>query len=83
MAIEVLYFARVREAIGKDREAVDAHVSSIDHLLGHLVARGDGYAGALADRSRLRFAINQRMAAAGDAITDGDEVAIFPPVTGG
>ena len=83
--IELLYFAWVRERIGADGEALalPAGVTSVGALLDWLAARSPGHAAALADRDRLRFAVNQEFAGVEAAVADGDEVAIFPPVTGG
>ncbi|MFC3713441.1 molybdopterin converting factor subunit 1 [Sphingoaurantiacus capsulatus] len=83
--IELLYFAWVRERIGKNGERLElpANVGTAAQLLDWLEARGDGYAAALADRPRLRLAINQIFAPLTAPVTAGDEIAIFPPVTGG
>lgn len=83
--IELLYFAWVRERIGKNGETVDlpADVADVRALLDLLEARGGGYADALGERSRLRVAVNQVFAPLDTPLGAGDEVAIFPPVTGG
>ena len=85
MKVKVLYFASIRERLGKDAEEVElpAGVSTVAGLRGHLRARGGAWADALADRKLLRMAVNQDMAQATAAIKPGDEVAFFPPVTGG
>ena len=81
----LLYFAWVREQIGRDSEeiALPADVQTVAALLDWLRSRGDGYAQALEDLSVIRVAVNQEFAAPDHAVTDGDEVALFPPVTGG
>ena len=81
----LLYFAWVREQIGRDAEevALPADVRTVAALLAWLQGRGDGYARALEDLSVIRVAVNQEFAAADHAVADGDEVALFPPVTGG
>ena len=83
--IELLYFAWVRERIGKNGERFElpGDVASVGALLERLEAFGGGYAAALADRSRLRVAVNQSFAPLDTPLRAGDEVAIFPPVTGG
>lgn len=83
--IELLYFAWVRERIGRsgERLALPAGVGTAAQLLDWLETRGDGYRAAFADRARLRIAVNQRFAGADAPLAAGDEVAIFPPVTGG
>jgi len=83
--IELLYFAWVRERIGKDGERLELprEIASVDALLDRLESLGGGYAAALADRSRLRVAVNQSFSRLDTPLSPGDEVAIFPPVTGG
>ena len=85
MKIRVLYFASVREKLGKDAEEIElpAGVSTIAGLRSHLQTRGGAWAEALADNRLLRTAVNQDMAQPAAAIKPGDEVAFFPPVTGG
>jgi molybdopterin synthase sulfur carrier subunit len=83
--IKVLYFASVREKLGKDVEEIElpAGVATIASLRSHLRARGGAWAEALAESRLLRTAVNQDMAQPAAAIKAGDEVAFFPPVTGG
>lgn len=83
--IELLYFAWVRERIGKDGERIElpAGVATAAQLLDWLEARGETYRAALAERGRLRLAVNQLFAPPDTPLKPGDEVAIFPPVTGG
>ena len=85
MAVRLLYFAWVREAIGLDGETVEPpdSVGAVADLVDWLAARGGGYAEALADRSRLRAAIDQRFASFDARIAGAKEIALFPPVTGG
>jgi len=85
MAIELLYFAWVREAIGIGSEQVDppAEVTTIADLVDWLGARGGGYATAFADRQRLRAAVDQAFVPLDTPIAGAREVALFPPVTGG
>ncbi len=85
MAIDLLYFAWVREGIGKDGERVDPprEVTTVAELLDWLAGRGGGYATALADRGRLRAAVDQAFVPLDAPITQAREIAIFPPVTGG
>ena len=81
----LLYFAWVREQIGLDTEeiALPTDVRTVAALLDWLRGRGGGYAQALEDLSVIRVAVNQEFAAPDHAVADGDEVALFPPVTGG
>ena len=85
MKVKVLYFASVREKLGKDAEDLDlpADVATVAGLRSHLRARGGAWAEAMADGKLLRAALNQDMAQPTAAIKAGDEVAFFPPVTGG
>jgi molybdopterin synthase sulfur carrier subunit len=83
--ITILYFARLREALGTAREelALPASVSDIAGLRAALVGRGGAWAETLGQARRIRTAVNQQMAGDEAAVRDGDEVAFFPPVTGG
>jgi len=83
--VKLLYFAWVRERIGRGSEELElpAPVTTAGALMEWLEARGPGYAAAFADRARIRIAINQDQAGPGDPVTNSDEVAFFPPVTGG
>lgn len=85
MAIDVLYFAWVRERVGLGGERVDppAGVATVGDLLDWLADRSDGHRTAFADRARLRAAVDQGFVPLDAPIADAREVAIFPPVTGG
>ncbi|MFV0622856.1 molybdopterin converting factor subunit 1 [Sphingomonas sp. ac-8] len=85
MALAMLYFAWVREAIGTGEETVEppATVTSVGDLIDWLAARSDGHARAFADRERLRAAVDQRFVGLDASVAGAREVAIFPPVTGG
>lgn len=82
--VSLLYFAWVRERIGMAQERM---VLPEPVLLGELVAllkaRGPGHAAALQELSRLRAAVNQDFVGWEAVVRPGDEVALFPPVTGG
>ncbi len=83
--IEVLYFARLREAFDRDREQVElpGNVRDVSTLTAWLRSRGAPWEQELAPGKPVRIAVNQDMAAADTPVSDGDEVAFFPPVTGG
>ncbi|RME63493.1 MAG: molybdopterin converting factor subunit 1 [Alphaproteobacteria bacterium] len=83
--MQLLYFAWVRERLGKDAETVTkpADVATAGDLVDWLRRRGAPYDGVLAERARLRVAVNQEHAAWDAPVHEKDEVAIFPPVTGG
>ncbi|WP_230769625.1 molybdopterin converting factor subunit 1 [Sphingomonas sp. Leaf4] len=85
MAIDVLYFAWVRESIGTGAERVEVPdtVTSVAGLIDWLAVRSEGHATAFADRDRLRAAVDQVFVSLDTAIAGAREVAIFPPVTGG
>lgn len=82
--VKVLFFAGLREAVGTSAEelALPAGVATVAGLRDHLAGRGEPWA-ALARMRNLRAAVNQAMAGPEAAVADGDEVAFFPPVTGG
>ncbi len=83
--ITLLYFASLREALGTGREkiALPAGVSTLDALRVHLSTRGEAWARTMARGRNLRAAVNQQIADPDTPVKDGDEVAFFPPVTGG
>lgn len=83
--INLLYFAWVREKIGKDGEELDPpdSVRTIADLVDWLAERGAGYAEALGDVSALRAARDQQFVSLDAAIGEAREIALFPPVTGG
>jgi len=81
--VTLLYFAWVRQKIGKSEEQVAAPVSDVAALIAHLKSLGPNYADAFADLSRIRVAVNQHHKGLDAKIGPDDEVAFFPPVTGG
>jgi sulfur-carrier protein len=86
MQIHVRYFASVREALG-DAEQLTWHAEgagpTVGEVLGYLQARSEAHARVLDPARGLRAARNQAFCQLGDAVHDGDELAFFPPVTGG
>lgn len=83
--MKILYFAWLREKVGTAEETVPLppHVGTAGALLAWLGDRHDGLRDILAAGKVIRIAINQDYATDGDPVTDTDEVALFPPVTGG
>ena len=83
--MKLLYFAWLRARIGRAEEqlTLPLEVRDVGALLDWLKTRGPGYAEALRDRSVVRVAVNQDYVGNEHPVRDGDEVAIFPPVTGG
>ncbi len=84
MALKVLYFASLRESLGMSQEDCAVPVPpTVGALIETLRGRGEAWQVSLAPDKRWRVAVNQEMAASETALKAGDEVAIFPPVTGG
>jgi sulfur-carrier protein len=83
--VTILYFAWLRERIGTASEelTLPPQVETVANLVDFLEARGAGYATAFANRRALRCAINQEFAPTSASLHGGDEIAFFPPVTGG
>ena len=85
MNLQLKFFAGLREAVGTSAEAftLPADVATVGALRIHLAARGGVWAEQFAPQRNLRAAVNQDMVNAEAAVKAGDEVAFFPPVTGG
>lgn len=83
--MKLLYFAWLRSRIGVTQEEVSPppEVQTVAALLAWLKQRGPNYAEALADGRLVKVAVNQDFARADDPVRPGDEIALFPPVTGG
>jgi molybdopterin synthase sulfur carrier subunit len=85
MTTKLIYFAWVRERIGKQDEeiALPAEVKTVNDLLAFLKARGDGYEAALQFPEVIRVAINQQHVGHDTPLAGAREIALFPPMTGG
>lgn len=83
--ITILYFASLREQLGADREQLELpeDVDTVGALRQWLSRRGAPWSAALSDSALVMMSLNQAMTDADAAIADGDEIAFFPPVTGG
>jgi molybdopterin synthase sulfur carrier subunit len=83
--VKILYFAWVRQKVGTDEEdfAPPANVRTVADLIDALRTRGGGFALAFADLARIRAAVNQTHVGFDAPVNANDEVAFFPPVTGG
>lgn len=82
--IEVYFFASVREALGKDRIQLDAgEIDTVQDLLARLIRDEDIPGREVLSGENLLVAVNQTMVDPTHPVVSGDEVAIFPPVTGG
>ncbi|MNS91026.1 molybdopterin synthase sulfur carrier subunit [Aeromonas encheleia] len=80
--IKVLFFAQVRELVGCDELSLPSDYATAEQLRAALCERGDKWALAL-EAGKLLVAVNQTLVPLDTALVDGDEVAFFPPVTGG
>lgn len=83
--MQILYFGWVRSKIGVSGEEIEppSDVKDVRTLIGWLHGRGTGYTEAFEDLSVIRVAVNQEMVELDAAIAPGDEIALFPPMTGG
>ncbi|MFK8331548.1 MoaD/ThiS family protein [Pseudomonas sp. BJa5] len=81
MKVKVMYFARYRELLGLDSERLEGSFAVLDDVRQALVAKGGDYA-VLAEQN-LMCARNEELCKLDEALEEGDEIAFFPPVTGG
>ena len=83
--IKVLYFARLKENLNYSTEDIDlpVDVANVAQLKSHLAKRGEAWANLFNSKQSIRAAINHALVDDNAQIKDGDEVAFFPPVTGG
>jgi molybdopterin synthase sulfur carrier subunit len=85
MKIQLRYFASVREAVGVAGESVELpeSIATLGDVRAWLRTRGGAWAAALGEGRTLRMACDHSMTDAATRVTEGCEVAFFPPVTGG
>jgi sulfur-carrier protein len=85
LKVKVLFFASLREQLGAPALELElpAGVATVGALRAHLRSRGGAWESALGEQKALRMALNQEMAQAASPLAAGDEIAFFPPVTGG
>lgn len=83
--MKAVYFAWVRERIGKTEEEIlpPPEISTISDLIVWLSEKGEGYASAFENRRTIRAAINKQHVKHDASILDAKEIAFFPPMTGG
>jgi len=84
-SLHIVYFAWVKERLGKAEEGIDIpdEVGSISDLIEFMVAHDSLYEHVFSDLAKLRFALDQEFVPINEPIGDAQELAIFPPVTGG
>ncbi len=85
MKLKLVYFAWVRERIGKSGETLDVpdELATVGDLLAHLKSLGENYAEVLENDGVIRVAINQHHVTYDEPFADADEIGLFPPMTGG
>ena len=85
MKIKLFYFAKVREVLGIDREEIDikSDIKTLAELVAFLKLRGSQWQSIFDMSSSYRMAVNQELVEGNHAIKANDEVAFFPPITGG
>ena len=85
MQLEILFFASFRERLGVSGQqlTVTEEVATVAQLRAWLVARHPDWESVLGEGERVMTAVNQTLAGDDDVLSEGDEVAFFPPVTGG
>ena len=81
--VNILYFASFREVLGQAQEQISGPFNTVDALIHVLAERGENWKMALLENQNLQIAVNHDVASRHTEIKPGDEVAFFPPVTGG
>jgi len=83
--VRLLFFAGLREQLGSAGEEIElpAGVTTLAGIREHLRSRGGNYEKVFSGKALVRMALNQEMAPPAAPVRPGDEVAFFPPVTGG
>lgn len=83
--LRIHYFASVREAVGRDREQIEmpGDVGTVADLVRHLRTVDEGFERMLGEQEQVLVAVNQAVAGDESSVADGDEVAFFPPMSGG
>ena len=83
MKIKILYFAWVRERVGRSKETVETNASTVAELVDELIDRDAAYGAVFKDLSQIKVAVDQELSDLNTPLTHVLEVAFFPPMTGG
>lgn len=83
MTLNVLYFAWVRERIGKPSESIQTEAATVLELVDELRGKEERYAAAFSDLTAVKVAIDQELGGFDSSIEGAREIAFFPPMTGG
>jgi molybdopterin synthase sulfur carrier subunit len=83
--LKIRFFASLSEQLGTRSESLelDIGISTVRHLVDTFVTRGEPWSTAFLEEDKVLVALNQEISDLDSQIADGDEVAFFPPVTGG
>ena len=83
--MNILYFSWIKDKLGKTKEniAIDENINSVDELITFLKSKDETYKEVFKDISSIRVSINMETANIDDPISINDEIAFFPPMTGG
>jgi|TARA_B100000214_G_C23925210_1_gene607986 molybdopterin synthase sulfur carrier subunit len=82
--MQIYYFSWVRERIGKSGEKIDTEANTVSDLINELVKMGDNYSSAFSDLGEIKVAVDQVFVTDfSHSLEEAEEVAFFPPVTGG
>ncbi len=83
--MKILYFSWIKDKVGKSEEYIDldTEINNVNRLITFLKQRNSIYDEVFKDTSSIRVSINMETAKLDDKIKQGDEIAFFPPMTGG
>ena len=83
--MKILYFAWIKDGIGKNREEIDIDesIKTISDLIDFLINKNEDYKKVFSDLSSVKFSKNMNLVSIDENINNNDEIAFFPPMTGG